>query len=247
MSLQTPSDVKVKKEAPVEVDSSPPSSPDSFSENSDSTIEPLVKAKVWEGGCISDQRTGWDLKWFGKGEAHDTCHHDFYSITFRGSKSSSFPQRCFLFTFTSVFKLCVLLNPTLFISQDTPPRSSAPTPTIVRPGSLPLHLGFDALQPTMPSPTSVITQAPPSNRTLGWVKFWQHPSTDFSWTLQPWLTSCISPWGALKLSKVWKNIFSSLKGYFCICWLQHYTEHMVMLMGEPSYSSCFVVAQIYIH
>ncbi|KAM7411992.1 hypothetical protein PAMA_021794 [Pampus argenteus] len=95
MSLQTPSDVKVKKEAPVEVDSSPPNSPDSFSDQSDSTIESLVKAK------------------------------------------------------------------------DTPPRSSAPTPTIVRPGSLPLHLGFDALQPTMPSPTSVITQAPPSNRTLG--------------------------------------------------------------------------------
>lgn len=55
----------------------------------------------------------------------------------------------------------------LLFSQDTPPRSSAPTPTIVRPGSLPLHLGFDSLQPTMPSPTSVITQAPPSNRTLG--------------------------------------------------------------------------------
>lgn len=52
-------------------------------------------------------------------------------------------------------------------AKDTPPRSSAPTPTIVRPGSLPLHLGFDSLQPTMPSPTSVITQAPPSNRTLG--------------------------------------------------------------------------------
>uniref|UniRef100_A0AAV2LYE5 C2H2-type domain-containing protein n=1 Tax=Knipowitschia caucasica TaxID=637954 RepID=A0AAV2LYE5_KNICA len=52
-------------------------------------------------------------------------------------------------------------------SSDTPPRSSAPTPTIVRPGSLPLHLGFDAFHPTMPSPTSVITQAPPSNRTLG--------------------------------------------------------------------------------
>uniref|UniRef100_A0A3Q4MMP8 Cyclic AMP-dependent transcription factor ATF-7 n=1 Tax=Neolamprologus brichardi TaxID=32507 RepID=A0A3Q4MMP8_NEOBR len=51
-------------------------------------------------------------------------------------------------------------------NSDTPPRNSAPTPTIVRPGSLPLHLGFDALQPTMPSPTSVITQAPPSNRTL---------------------------------------------------------------------------------
>ncbi|CAB1336771.1 unnamed protein product [Coregonus sp. 'balchen'] len=63
-------------------------------------------------------------------------------------------------------------------AMDTPPRpalSSAPTPTIVRPGalpvrprpgSLPLHLGFDALHPTMPSPTSVITPTPPSNRTL---------------------------------------------------------------------------------
>ncbi|XP_018581541.1 cyclic AMP-dependent transcription factor ATF-7-like [Scleropages formosus] len=48
-----------------------------------------------------------------------------------------------------------------------PAASSAPTPTIVRPGSLPLHLGYDPLQPTLPSPTSVITQAPPSNRHLG--------------------------------------------------------------------------------
>ncbi|XP_013874985.1 cyclic AMP-dependent transcription factor ATF-7a [Austrofundulus limnaeus] len=95
MSLQTPSDVKVKKEEPVEVDSSPPGSPESLSGTSDSNNEPMIKAK------------------------------------------------------------------------DTPPRHSAPTPTIVRPGSLPLHLGFDALHPTMPSPTSVITQAPPSNRTLG--------------------------------------------------------------------------------
>uniref|UniRef100_A0A3P9PQQ0 Cyclic AMP-dependent transcription factor ATF-7 n=1 Tax=Poecilia reticulata TaxID=8081 RepID=A0A3P9PQQ0_POERE len=44
---------------------------------------------------------------------------------------------------------------------------SAPTPTIVRPGSLPLHLTGDPLHPTLPSPTSVITQAPPSNRQLG--------------------------------------------------------------------------------
>ncbi|XP_008411783.1 cyclic AMP-dependent transcription factor ATF-7a isoform X3 [Poecilia reticulata] len=95
MSLQTSSDVKVKRESPVEVDSSPPSSPESISGKSDSNQEPVVRGK------------------------------------------------------------------------DTPPRSSAPTPTIVRPGSLPLHLGFDALHPTMPSPTSVITQAPPSNRTLG--------------------------------------------------------------------------------
>ncbi|NXJ57073.1 ATF7 factor, partial [Spizaetus tyrannus] len=44
---------------------------------------------------------------------------------------------------------------------------STPTPAIVRPGSLPLHLGYDPLHPTLPSPTSVITQAPPSNRQLG--------------------------------------------------------------------------------
>ncbi|NXN05008.1 ATF7 factor, partial [Sylvia borin] len=44
---------------------------------------------------------------------------------------------------------------------------STPTPTIVRPGSLPLHLGYEPPQPTLPSPTSVITQAPPSNRQLG--------------------------------------------------------------------------------
>ncbi|KAM3622503.1 uncharacterized protein V6R79_025899 [Siganus canaliculatus] len=48
-----------------------------------------------------------------------------------------------------------------------PVASSAPTPTIVRPGSLPLHLSNDPLHPTLPSPTSVITQAPPSNRQLG--------------------------------------------------------------------------------
>ncbi|NXE16484.1 ATF7 factor, partial [Lophotis ruficrista] len=44
---------------------------------------------------------------------------------------------------------------------------STPTPTIVRPGSLPLHLAYDPLHPTLPSPTSVITQAPPSSRQLG--------------------------------------------------------------------------------
>ncbi|XP_019736305.1 cyclic AMP-dependent transcription factor ATF-7b isoform X2 [Hippocampus comes] len=47
-----------------------------------------------------------------------------------------------------------------------PVASSAPTPTIVRPGSLPLHMSNDPLHPTLPSPTSVITQAPPSNRQL---------------------------------------------------------------------------------
>lgn len=48
-----------------------------------------------------------------------------------------------------------------------PVASSAPTPTIVRPGSLPLPFSSDQLHPTLPSPTSVITQAPPSNRQLG--------------------------------------------------------------------------------
>ncbi|KAA0707161.1 Cyclic AMP-dependent transcription factor ATF-7 [Triplophysa tibetana] len=52
-------------------------------------------------------------------------------------------------------------------SPPKPAFSSAPTPAIVRPGSLPLHLGYDGLHPTMPSPTSVITHTPPSNRTLG--------------------------------------------------------------------------------
>lgn len=56
MSLQTPSDVKVKEEEPVEVDSSPPDSPESISGNSDSNGEPLVKGKVrqkWEQGFTS--------------------------------------------------------------------------------------------------------------------------------------------------------------------------------------------------
>lgn len=64
MSLQTSLDVKVKKEAPVEVDSSPPDSPESISEMSDHSREPPVKGKVgreWEveasheeGGPLND-------------------------------------------------------------------------------------------------------------------------------------------------------------------------------------------------
>lgn len=46
MSLQTPSDVKVKEEDPVEVDSSPPGSPDSFSSMSDSSREPAGRGQV---------------------------------------------------------------------------------------------------------------------------------------------------------------------------------------------------------
>ncbi|XP_051914728.1 cyclic AMP-dependent transcription factor ATF-7a isoform X2 [Hippocampus zosterae] len=118
MSLQTPLDVKVKEETPVEVDSSPPDSPDSISPTPEIRTEPSDKVKVRHKLCDCKQRT----------HANDIP---------------------------------------MILFQDMPPRSSAPTPTIVRPGSLPLHLGFDALQPTMPSPTSVITQAPPSNRTLG--------------------------------------------------------------------------------
>ncbi|KAJ8257485.1 hypothetical protein GJAV_G00186100 [Gymnothorax javanicus] len=100
MTLQTPSDVKIKEEEPVEVDSTPPGSPDSISSKSDSGKEQV-----------------------------------------RGGGAEKSPPR--------------------------PAVSAAPTPTIVRPGSLPIHLGYDALHPTMPSPTSVITQAPPSNRQLG--------------------------------------------------------------------------------
>ncbi|KAM9524803.1 cyclic AMP-dependent transcription factor ATF-7-like isoform 7-T11 [Salvelinus alpinus] len=93
--LQTPSGVKEEDEGPLEVDSSPPGSPDSTSSMSDSSKEPM---------------------------------------------------------------------------ETPPPRpvvSAAPTPTIVRPGSLPIHLVYDPLHPTLPSPTSVITQTPPSNRQLG--------------------------------------------------------------------------------
>lgn len=53
MSLQTPSDVKVKEEDPVEVDSSPPSSPDSMSSMSDSSREPMGRGKV--GGMCKKQ------------------------------------------------------------------------------------------------------------------------------------------------------------------------------------------------
>ncbi|XP_061583557.1 cyclic AMP-dependent transcription factor ATF-7b isoform X2 [Cololabis saira] len=93
-SLQTPSEVKDEDDSPLQVDSSPPGSPDSsssFSESSRDSRETLAK----------------------------------------------------------------------------PLASSAPTSTIVRPGSLPLHSSHDPLHPTLPSPTSVITQAPPSNRQLG--------------------------------------------------------------------------------
>lgn len=49
MSLQTPSDVKVKEEDPVEVDSSPPDSPNSISSESDGDHgEPLSMRKVRE-------------------------------------------------------------------------------------------------------------------------------------------------------------------------------------------------------
>ncbi|XP_029907865.1 cyclic AMP-dependent transcription factor ATF-7b isoform X2 [Myripristis murdjan] len=96
--LQTPSEIKDEDEGPLQVDSSPPGSPDSTSSMSDSSKE-------------------------------------------LGPRGKEIPSK--------------------------PVASSAPTPTIVRPGSLPLHLGYDPLHPTLPSPTSVITQAPPSNRQLG--------------------------------------------------------------------------------
>ncbi|KAM3878213.1 cyclic AMP-dependent transcription factor ATF-7b [Diretmus argenteus] len=95
---QTPSEVKDEDEGPLEVDSSPPGSPDSTSSMSDSSKEPSIGGK-------------------------------------------EIPPK--------------------------PVASSTPTPTIVRPGSLPIHLGYDPLHPTLPSPTSVITQTPPSNRQLG--------------------------------------------------------------------------------
>lgn len=74
MSLQTPSDVKVKKEAPVEVDSSP-DSPESISGKSDHSREALVKAKVekWEEGGLHACGIRNDEK--NKCLARDTCHY----------------------------------------------------------------------------------------------------------------------------------------------------------------------------
>ncbi|XP_075880741.1 cyclic AMP-dependent transcription factor ATF-7b isoform X4 [Nelusetta ayraudi] len=95
--LQTPSEIKVENEAPLQVDLSSPGSPESSSSMSDDSQD----SRVWSKEIIAK-----------------------------------------------------------------PVASSTPTPTIVRPGSLPLHLSNDPLHPTMPSPTSVITQAPPSNRQL---------------------------------------------------------------------------------
>lgn len=46
MSLQTPSEVKVKEEEPVEVDSTPPGSPESISSMSDSGPESVGRPKV---------------------------------------------------------------------------------------------------------------------------------------------------------------------------------------------------------
>uniref|UniRef100_A0A8C2FEF3 Activating transcription factor 7b n=1 Tax=Cyprinus carpio TaxID=7962 RepID=A0A8C2FEF3_CYPCA len=101
-ALQTPTEVK-EREGPLEIDSSPPDSPDSASSMTNSK-DAVAMAKE--------------------------------PIAMRKAK-------------------------------DVPPRtaaSSTPTPTIVRPGSLPLHKGFDSMNPTQPSPTSVITRTPPSNR-----------------------------------------------------------------------------------
>ncbi|XP_076012935.1 cyclic AMP-dependent transcription factor ATF-7b isoform X2 [Genypterus blacodes] len=98
--LQTPSEVKDEDEGPLQVDSSPPESPDSTSSMSDDDDDD-----------------------------EDICEESREIL----------PK---------------------------PVANSAPTPTIVRPGSLPLHLSNDSLHPTLPSPTSVITQTPPSNRLL---------------------------------------------------------------------------------
>uniref|UniRef100_K7FC33 Cyclic AMP-dependent transcription factor ATF-7 n=1 Tax=Pelodiscus sinensis TaxID=13735 RepID=K7FC33_PELSI len=51
-------------------------------------------------------------------------------------------------------------------SASQPVIISTPTPTIVRPGSLPLHLGYDPLHPTLPSPTSQQTVHPPPSLTM---------------------------------------------------------------------------------
>lgn len=143
----------------------------------------------------------WKTKWWRKCLACDTCHY--------ASRKWWFLWRSESIVSSNDFSKLRMLN-RLYFSQDTPPRSSAPTPTIVRPGSLPLHLGFDALQPTMPSPTSVITQAPPSNRTsLGCV-----------------LTSSHSANSSVSISEIlpaWHNIYM-----LCLC--SSPTSHYPMMM-----------------
>lgn len=70
MSLQTPSDVKVKKEEPVEVDSSPPGSPESISGKSDSNNEPVIKGKVVH------MKKGW-FAWGYRGSGCSLVIYDF--------------------------------------------------------------------------------------------------------------------------------------------------------------------------
>ncbi|XP_077339950.1 cyclic AMP-dependent transcription factor ATF-7-like isoform X1 [Lithobates pipiens] len=128
MSLPSTPDIKIKEEEPVEVDSSPPDSPESSAEEQDVFYyEHVTSSRGLEAPpAYVPLQTGWQRT---------------------GSCDSSISYR-----------------------KKVPPKpqvSSTPTPTIVRPGSLPLHLGYDPLHPTLPSPTSVITQAPPSNRQLG--------------------------------------------------------------------------------
>lgn len=173
MSLPSTPDIKIKEEEPVEVDSSPPDSPASrprspqhkdkvgLSPRAD-TVPLPCGAELWGQGL---SWAPWGLSW-----ALLLCSDDHSPCSVLSWCSQ--PLLCVLLVLTAplaVFSWCSqpLCVCALQELPSKPPVLSTPTPTIVRPGSLPLHLGYDPLHPTLPSPTSVITQAPPSNRQLG--------------------------------------------------------------------------------
>ncbi len=133
-ALQTPTEVK-ERERPLEIDSSPPDSTDSASRMTNSK-NAVVMAKEPIAMRKAKVNLNMGINWLQ------------YSI----------------YSFFSVLHIKLSC---MWLLQDVPPRIAAistPTPTIVRPGSLQLHQGFDAMNPTQPSPTSVITRTPPSNR-----------------------------------------------------------------------------------
>ncbi len=136
-ALQTPTEVK-EREGPLEIDSSPPDSPDSASSMTNSK-DAVVMAK--EPIAMRKAKVNLNL-------GLDWLQH-------------------LLFVFFVFLQVLHIQLSCIWLLQDVPPRtaaSSTPIPTIVRPGSLALHQGFDAMNPTQPSPTSVITRTPPSNR-----------------------------------------------------------------------------------
>lgn len=198
-ALQTPTEVK-EREGPLEIDSSPPDSPDSASSMTNSK-DAVVMAK--EPIAMRKAKVNLNL-------GLDWLHY----------------LKCF---FVVVFLQVLHIKLScIWLLQDVHPRtaaSSTPIPTIVRPGSLALHQGFDAMNPTQPSPTSVITRTPPSNRLR-----YKHSSAEGTSCLKAFIVhcSCLSnqmksqAWLCVRLcsSSAVKQVHSSeLKLLFLIVWV----------------------------